>query len=169
MARQLAIIIFRWPYLRVLGCYNLCVYSTWHLKGIQILLHILYKEPYLESDIVTPKFCNFVWDFTKIAGWNECFYLHYYTHISISQRSRSRFTRDWGRIIFLPVILSSSRQISGLQMYQKRRPLENLLLYSSLLCGFDRRHSAWRNKKRNVASVLEFDHFISKGMKFLHG
>lgn len=83
MARQLAIIIFRWPYLRVLGCYNLCVYSTWHLKGSQILLHILYKEPYLESDIVTPKFCNFVWDFTKIAGWKECFYLHYYTYICV--------------------------------------------------------------------------------------
>jgi hypothetical protein len=83
---------------------------------------------------------------------------------SVSHKGRSRFTRDCISTRFLSVILSARRQISGLRMYQKGRPSENILLLSSSLCGSDR-CSARINKNRNVGSNLRLEHSICEPMK----
>jgi len=90
-------------------------------------------------------------------------YIYSWTN-SISHKGRSRFTRDWSSTRFLPVILSSRRQISGLRMYQKGRTSENILLFSSTISRSDRRYSARINKDRNVGSILQFEHCVCEPM-----
>jgi hypothetical protein len=92
-------------------------------------------------------------------------YMYVLVDRSISHKGWSRYTRDCISTRFLPVILSVRRQISGLRMYQKGRPSENILLLSSSFCGSDRRCSARINKNRNVGSNLRFEHSIRKPMK----
>ena len=95
--------------------------------------------------------------------------LYIFVGKSISHKSRSRFTKGWNITRFLLVILSSRRLISGLRMFQKEWPSENILLFSSSIWGPDRRYSARRNKNKNVGPILRFDHFVCKHKKSLPG